>query len=119
MSETIITCIVCPVGCRITVVGDGGAVASLEGAQCARGDAYARDEYTLPVRILTSTVRVAGAEPPLAPVRSNRPVPKKSLFDCMADIRRLTLAAPVRAGDVIIRDICGTGADIVATGSAL
>ena len=42
--------------------------------------------------------------------------PKDKLFDCMAEIRKLDLKAPVNRGDVLIADVCGTGVDIVASG---
>lgn len=119
MSSTTIICVTCPIGCTIAVRGNGEVVESMEGAQCKRGEEYARNEYTAPVRILTSLVKVDGAEAPLAPVRSNRPIPKACMFDCMAVIRSVTLRAPVRRGDVVITNVGGTGADIVATGSAV
>lgn len=118
MAETIITCVICPVGCSISVEGDGKNIESIKGAACRRGDVYARNEYTLPVRILTSIVKVEGGRAPLVPVRSTLPVPKKSLFECMDRIRKVVRKVPVLAGEVIIADICSTGADIVATDGA-
>lgn len=117
MSKTTITCITCPIGCDIVVDGDGKTVASIEGAACMRGVKYATAEYTHPVRILTSLAKVDGAAAPLVPIRSRDPVPKNMLFKCMEEIRRVALSGPVRAGDVVIADICGTGVDMVATGS--
>ena len=70
-----------------------------------------------PVRILTSTVKVDG-EDRLVPVRSDRPIPKELLMDCMAVIRRTVVKAPVSTYDIIIPDVCGCGANIVATGCA-
>ncbi len=43
-------------------------------------------------------------------------MPKDKLFDCMKEIRKLNLDAPVNRGDVLIADVCGTGVDIVASG---
>lgn len=117
MAKTNITCISCPVGCELTVEGDGENIVSIEGAACKRGEQYAKAEYTHPERILTSLVRVTGADVPLAPIRSNKPVPKNMLFQCMDVIRGVSLPKPVHAGDVVVADICGTGADMVATGS--
>lgn len=106
-------------GCAIVVRGDGKSIVSMEGAVCKRGESYATAEYTHPERILTSLVKVLGGEVPLAPIRSAKPVPKDRLFDCMQVIRGVTLPRPVKAGDVVVRDICGTGVDMVATGSVL
>ncbi len=119
MSTTTITCTTCPIGCAIAVEGDGKTIMSMEGAACKRGLKFATAEYTHPERILTSLVKVEGSEVPLAPIRSVRPVPKELLFKCMDEIRAVVLPKPVRAGDVVIANICGTGVDMVATGNAL
>ena len=60
MEKRELTCIGCPMGCALTVELDGGAVVSVRGNTCPRGDAYARKEVTAPTRIVTTTVRVTG-----------------------------------------------------------
>lgn len=111
-----IICTVCPTGCTIRVEGENGAITKIEGFSCPRGKVYAENEFISPVRILTSTAKVNNAKSPLVPVRSKSPVPKDKLFDCMAEIRKLELSAPINRGDVLIPDICGTGVDIIASG---
>ena len=110
-----ITCTVCPMGCLITVEGEGDSITSIEGYTCPRGEQYGRTEFLHPVRILTSTVRTCSEKEPLLPVRSASPVPKEKLMDCMAEIRKVMLDRSVKVYDVIIPDICGTGIDIVAS----
>lgn len=110
-----IICTVCPMGCVITVEGENGKIDSIEGFTCPRGKKYAEDEFIAPVRILTSTAKISGAKAPLIAVRSKTPVPKDKLFDCMAEIRKLNLTAPVKRGDVLIENVCGTGVDIVSS----
>lgn len=110
-----IICTVCPMGCRITVEGEGENITSVSGYTCRRGEQYARDEFTHPVRILTSTVRTDSAKLPVLPVRSAKPVPKELLFACMEQINSVTVSLPVRMHQVIIPDVCGTGVDIVST----
>lgn len=120
MEEKIITCTVCPMGCAITVKGEGGTILSVTGHTCPRGERYARDEFVHPVRILTSTALVEGcAAGPLVAVRSNKPIPKELQAACMKEIHALRLSVPVRRYDVLIENILSTGADIVATGEAL
>lgn len=111
-----IICTVCPTGCTIHVEGENGNITKIEGFSCPRGKIYAENEFVSPVRILTSTAKVSGAKTPLVAVRSKTPVPKDKLFDCMEQIRKLNLKAPINRGDVLIADVCGTGVDIVATG---
>ena len=110
-----IICTVCPRGCRILAEGDGEKVLTAEGYSCKRGLEYANTEYAHPVRILTTTVKIAGVQNDLLPVRSSQPIPKDKLFDCMAAIRSTTVTLPVARYDVVIANICGTGVDIVAT----
>lgn len=110
-----LTCVACPLGCPITVEYEGSEVFSVTGNTCKRGDIYARTEIVNPTRSLTSSVKVNGGEHPVVPVKSNKPVPKTMLFDCMKVINEVTVDAPVKIGQVIIENILGTGADIVAT----
>ena len=109
-----IICTVCPRGCHIQVEGEGDKILSVEGQGCKRGLEYASAEFAHPVRILTTIVKLEGQND-LLPVRSNKPVPKEKLFDCMDVIRATEVKLPVKRYDVIIPNICGTGVDIVAT----
>ncbi len=110
-----IICTVCPRGCHIQVEGDGENVKSLSGNACKRGETYANAEYAHPVRILTTTVKLAGEAYGLLPVRSSKPIPKELQGACMEEIRKVEVARPIARYDVIIENILGTGADIVAT----
>ncbi len=110
-----IICTVCPMGCVIHVEGENGVINSIEGFSCPRGKKYGENEFISPVRILTSTAKIKGAKTPLVAVRSKAPVPKDKLFDCMAEIRKLELTAPVKRGDILIKDICSTGVDIISS----
>lgn len=113
-------CVACPIGCGVSIeLTDTGSVRNITGNQCKRGEAYAITECTAPTRTLTTTAKVRGGKSCLVPVRSAKPVPKETLFDCMNAINSITLEAPVKIGDVIIKNIIGTGVDIVATGSCL
>ena len=110
-----IICTVCPRGCAITVEGCDGKVTSIEGNGCKRGLSFAETEFTAPVRLLTSTVRVAGKENELLPVRTRTPILRDKLFDVMNAIRVTTVTLPVKQHDVIIADVCGTGVDVIAS----
>lgn len=115
MSETRdLICIGCPMGCPMTVTLENGLVTSVSGNTCKRGDAYARREVTAPTRVLTTTVRVSGGAAPVVPVRTRGEVPKARLMDCVRALRDLTVPAPVAAGQVLLPDLCGTGAALVA-----
>lgn len=107
-----LTCIRCPLGCVITVsFGDDGEIAEIKGNTCPRGAEYARTECTAPTRTETSTVICDDGLP--VPVKTDRPIPKDKMFECMKVINRLGASLPVHIGDVIARNVFG--ANIVAT----
>ena len=113
-------CTGCPMGCRLLAVveGDRGetpVVIEVTGNFCPRGADYARTECTNPLRTLTTTVVIQGAMYPLLSVRTTKPVPKGLIKSCMNDLRRVHVKAPVKAGEVIVKNILNTGADIIAT----
>ena len=111
-----ITCINCPVGCRLNVEVENGAVVSVSGNVCKRGETYARQECVAPLRMVTAVVPVKGSETPLS-VKTRTPIPKKDIAACMAQLSALTLCAPVKAGEVVLADVCGSGVDVIATRS--
>ena len=117
--EKEIICTVCPIGCHIKVTGEGDRIDSIEGYTCPRGKEYASNEFSHPVRILTSTVRLEGSEQPLLPVRSESPVPKELLFDCIEEIRKTVVKTPVKRHDVIIENVCGCGVNIISSDTVL
>lgn len=106
-------CIVCPRGCRLKVDEADGC--SVTGNSCPRGAEYGRTELTHPTRTVTSTVRCTGGVHPRCPVKTSHPIPKDKMRDVMAALDTVTLAAPVCIGQTVIQNVCGTGADIIAT----
>jgi CxxC motif-containing protein len=115
MMEKRVTCVVCPVGCEIIITGSEREVAEVTGFQCKKGKSYAQNEHLNPKRIFTSTVKVRNYDYTVLPVRSDAPVPKKILFECMEIIRHITVTSPVKQGQIIIRDIMGSGVNIIAS----
>ena len=108
-----LVCIVCPRGCRLTV--DEAQDYKVTGNGCPRGAEYGRTELQNPTRTLTTTVCVAGGLYPRIPVKTSRAIPKGLLMDAMAEVAKVRLVAPVRRGQVILPDLLGTGADLVAS----
>ncbi len=109
-------CVACPLGCALKVeLSDSSEVLSVTGNTCKRGEQYAIDECTNPVRMLTTTVKVNGGILPVIPVKTSAPIPKGKMFECMEVINKAVVDAPIKMGDVLISDICGLGVDIVAT----
>lgn len=114
MKQRELTCIVCPRGCALLVtLDDEGRVISTEGNACKRGAKYAEDECTNPRRTVTSTVKCADGS--VVSCKTSDTVPKALVFDVMKAINSAVAPAHVKVGDVIIKNVLDTGADVVAT----
>jgi len=111
-----ITCITCPLGCEISVTGDN-VNHIFEGAQCRLGEEYALSEISCPVRTVTTSVRIKSSVMPLLSVRTTAPVPKNLITDVLRQALDADISPPVRIGDVIIKNVCGSGTDLAATRS--
>ena len=108
-------CIGCPMGCPLIVTMEAGEVISVTGNTCKRGDVYARKEVTNPTRIVTSTVRVSGGDADMVSVKTKEDIPKGKIFECVKALNSVEVPAPVHIGDILVKDVVGTGVDIVAT----
>lgn len=109
-------CIGCPLGCRLEVEEDErDTIVEVRGWSCKKGERYGRQEHTDPRRMVTTTVGIEGASLARLPVKTSRPVPKDQVREVCRLLRTLHVAAPVRMGDVVLADIAGSGADVVAT----
>ncbi len=107
-----LVCIVCPRGCRLQVDEDNGY--AVTGNSCPRGEEYGKNELQHPTRVLTTTVRVTGGVHRRLPVKTSTAIPKDLLFEAMEVANAVSVAAPVQPGQVIVENLLGTGADLVA-----
>ena len=98
------------------ILSDEGKVESVEGNFCKRGVTYANDECTNPKRTVTSTVRCKSGE--VVSVKTDRTVPKGMMFEVMAEINGMVAEDNLKIGDVVIENVCNTGANVVATSNA-
>jgi len=111
-------CIVCPMSCRLEIdMDDAGTIMNVTGNACNRGDTYARKELTNPTRMLTSTVKISGAIYDRLPVITSSDIPKGMMFEVMKALADIEVVAPVKMDDIIIKDVCGLGIDIIASRS--
>lgn len=109
-------CVACPLGCQLKVTLDeNDAVTNVTGNTCKRGVEYAHTECTNPTRSLTTTVKVEGGRLPVIPVKSSSALPKGLLFESMSVINDTCIKAPVKIGDVVVKNILNSGIDILAT----
>lgn len=111
-------CIVCPVGCELCAKTDGaGNVLSVSGNRCGRGKKYAEQECKTPMRMLTSTVKIRGGMYSRLPVITSESIPKEKIRDVMEELTKVEVEAPVHLRDVVIKNVCGLSADILASRS--
>lgn len=115
------SCTTCPSECLLTVEveretdGSVAAVRSVTGNSCPRGDKFAHQELTCPMRVLTTTVAVSGGCEALLPVRTAEAIPLALHAQAMPLVRRLVVNAPIRMGDVILPNLLDTSINLVAS----
>lgn len=126
MSDNVIetlqfNCTTCPSECLLSVEverdadGNVAAVHSVTGNSCPRGDKFAHQELTCPMRVLTTTVAVSGGDEALLPVRTAEAIPLELHTQAMALIRGLVVEAPIHMGDVVLENLLDTNVNLVAS----
>jgi CxxC motif-containing protein len=82
------TCIVCPACCDLETDGT-----DVNGARCPKGEAFARQEVIMPLRLITTTVRCEISKgTKLLPVKTSCPVPLSRVPEMMRQIKALRLS---------------------------
>lgn len=111
-------CIVCPMSCHIQVeCDDNQKIISVKGNSCPRGEAYARSEAIDPQRMVTTTIRIHHASLPLLPVITSKTISKSKIFEVMEVCKHLEVEAPIEVQSILVKNIAGTGADLIASRS--
>lgn len=105
-------CIVCPRGCHLQVNEE---TLEVTGNACPGGAEYGKNEISCPMRTVTGSVAILGAIHPRLAVRTDKPVPKDKMFEIMEVLHGFQTASPVKRGQVLIKNICGTDANIIAS----
>ena len=110
--EKKITCIICPRGCAMTAKLENGSV-TVTGHTCPKGEEYAINECTNPVRTVTAAMRVSNRYNTMVSVKTDAPVPKDKMMAVMEKLHKVSVQAPAHIGDVVLSDVFG--ANIVIT----
>jgi CxxC motif-containing protein len=103
-----ITCIVCPRNCS------GFITVNYKGYECEKGVKYVIDELIAPQRVLTACILAEKSSDALLPVRTDKGVPKDKIMEIMQMLRSKRVKPPIKIGEVIMSNILGTGANIIA-----
>lgn len=106
-----LTCIMCPVGCELTVQTIDGEI-KVSGNGCVRGERYGKTEMIAPMRMVTSLVKTDSG---VIAVKTTNLVPKDKIFDVL-DVLKNTKIKNAKNGDIIIKNVAGlSDVDIVVT----
>lgn len=108
-----ILCIRCPKGCELKLSINKKDI-KVEGNECRIGIEYAIEETKNPVRIVSSTIIIQNSNYPRLPVRTKDAIPKNKIKNVMEAIRGITIKAPVKQYQIIIKNIANTGSDLIA-----
>ena len=112
--KTVMTCISCPLGCAVEIkkVGDDYEVF---GNECEKGEKYAIQEITNPMRSITSTVKTVFNDFPRLPVKTDGEVPLKDIFLFMEEINSVVVEERMKPGDFVLKRMKNTDINLVAT----
>ena len=112
-----LTCIGCPMGCPLELIIVDGEIHEISGNECQRGEDYARQEYSDPRRMVSTTVTCLSGLWPRLPVKTAEAVPKNKVIEVVRVLHTLKIKAPVQMGQVVLDNIAGTGIAAIATRS--
>lgn len=122
VTETLqFNCTTCPSECLLTVEVERDSndalmeVRSVTGNSCPRGDKFAHQELTCPMRVLTTTVAVSDGDEALLPVRTVEAIPLALHAHAMDLIRGVVVDAPIRMGDVVLKNLLDTNINLIAS----
>ena len=106
-----LVCIQCPVGCHLEIDEQCHVI----GNNCPRGEKYAIQEMTHPMRTLTTTVSTNSIIHRQLPVITKDPIPKEKMLEVMQSLKGLEVSVPIHINDVIVENICGLQTDLIAS----
>lgn len=111
-------CIVCPMSCHLQIeMNEKGEVISVTGNTCNRGERYARNEMTHPMRMLTSTVVIKNGLYSRLPVILSGEIPKDKIHEVMQALEGVEVYAPIQINDIIMENVCGLSVNVIASRS--
>jgi CxxC motif-containing protein len=108
-------CIGCPLGCELEIGFNGKIIDYVKGYNCNIGKEYAKKECTNPTRILTAGIKIKGGNKKVISVKTDSDIPKDYIFKCLDELKDLEIEAPVKIGEIILRNIADIGVNIIAT----
>ena len=100
----------CPMGCELSVTQENDKI-DVSGNGCIRGANFAKEEITSPKRVVTTSVKTSKG---VKSCKTTIPIPKDKIFDVIDQVEKLYLKS-AKFGQIVIKNVLDTGADIVIT----
>lgn len=110
-------CVNCPKGCHLEVTMNDKEIVDIKGYSCENGKKYAQEEVIHPMRVLTTTVKIIGANYPVLPVMTDAPIPLDKMDEAMEYIRSISVQSPIQMNQIIVSNFLGTNANLIASRS--
>lgn len=111
-----LVCINCPRGCHLVVNEVNGRII-VEGNFCPKGEVYATNELTNPLRTVTTTLEIESKLYRRLPVITSAPIPKARVADLMKSLKDVRVKAPIQMGEIIVSNILDLNIDLIASKS--
>lgn len=108
-----IICKDCYEKCVLDIDESNGSL-FISGNNCTKGIEYAKKEKDNNKEIFTTLVRIKGGKFNVVPVKSTKPIDKALWIECSKALSRLYVGAPIKAGDIVCKNLLNTGVDIVS-----
>ncbi|MDD2413966.1 MAG: DUF1667 domain-containing protein [Eubacteriaceae bacterium] len=108
-------CKMCSKNCSIDVTVRNGQISAVHGKLCDKGKDYVNRELINPRSNIAGVVMVEGGTLPLASVRLTKAIPKDEIYKAKQIMFNVCVNAPVYVGQVVVKNLLGTGSDVVAT----
>ncbi|HOK62382.1 MAG TPA: DUF1667 domain-containing protein [Soehngenia sp.] len=103
----------CKNNCSIEIIKDGNRI-TYNGYKCSKGLSYAKLNSSEESKIVTARAILTNGKMSKIPVRTTTEIPCDLIADVIQTIENTKVQAPIEKGTVIIKNILGTGADVVA-----
>ena len=110
-----LTCIGCPMSCPLELTIVDGEIRKITGNSCKIGEVYARQEYTAPSRMVSTTMACTSGLWPRLPVKTAEAIPKDKVIEAVQTLHTRKVKAPIQAGQVILENVAETGIAVIAT----
>lgn len=108
-------CIVCPIGCKLTIEMKAEGEISVTGNRCPKGEAYGREEMLAPKRVVTAVVRTDSRAFPYIPVRTDKSLPRELIPELIGNLAQHMVHLPAACGTVLMDNFRGSGVNVVTT----